>query len=105
MARAHVEAEVRARGRRIKGGEGELSIRVQMAGILKRQSFPSNVAGEKRLYLPEGSKASFVGGFSLAALRFCLFVRGGGKKTHRCDDKKERGAAACWHLCRFCLLF
>lgn len=71
MARAHAgactgrgESACRERGRRIKVDEGELSIRVQRVGIIKSRSFPSNVAGEKKLRLPGGSKASFVGAFS-----------------------------------------
>lgn len=55
-------------------------------GLLKVRLSPSNVAGEKKLHLPEGSKASFGGVFppvSPAPLRlFCLFVCGGGKKKN-----------------------
>lgn len=90
MARAHSrlykkKSACRDRGRRIKVAEGELSIRVQRVGIRKSQTFPSNVAGEKRLYLPEGSKASFVGVFFhflwlLSGSSAYLYV--GKKKTH-----------------------
>lgn len=119
MAHAHAGAckgrgksACRERGRRIKVGEGELSIRVQRVGIIKSQSFPSNVAGEKKLCLPEGSKASFVG----VSFQILWLLSGSSaylhpekkkkkKKTPIYDDKRERRAAACWHLCRFCLLF
>lgn len=109
-----MQGGVRARAGREAGGSklarANYPNEFRGLGLLKVRLSPSNVAGEKTLHLPEGSKASF-GGVFLQYLRLLsgssayLYVEVEKKNPRLCDDKKERGAAACWHLCWFCLLF
>lgn len=98
----------RKRGRRIKVGEGELSLRVQRIGIVKSLSFPSNVAGEKKLYLPECSKAAFVGVFFFPifsqVLSAYLYVEGEKKNLYVMIKRSEQQLPAGISV-GFCLLF
>lgn len=87
---ARVQGGVRARAGREAGGSklarANYPNEFRGLGLFKVRLSPSNVAGEKKLHLPEGSKASFGGVF----LQFLGLLSGSSAYLYVEVEKKPR---------------